>query len=150
MINYWLIMYLKMYLGTFAFSLIMKKCRNTLWSSEGWSPPPLFGRRFSFWIFRRSLCSILKSQYFPFFVLLNIVLFTTAFHGLVLLLSKPLMNLPSDALLITQAITLSEIKTKYPWCSILFQYKWRVPNPFHVLFYLLEWGQSWFSLVLLT
>jgi len=103
------IMWLKMYLCTLAFSRVMKKCRNTLWSNEGWSPPPPFGRRFSFMIFRSSLKSIFRSQYFPFLVLLNIVMFTTSFQGLVLLLSKPSSKDPSVVLLIALAITSSDL-----------------------------------------
>jgi len=109
-----LIMCLKMYLGTFAFCLVRKKCKNTLWSREGWSPPPPFGRRFSFWIFNNILIFMLNSLYFPFLVLLNLVLLTMSFQGLVLLLSKPFTNIPSEALLITQVIDTSEIKTGIP------------------------------------
>ena len=126
-----------MYLGTFDFSLVMKKCRITLWSREGWSPPPPFGRRFSFWIFSCSLFLMLKSLYFPFLVLLNMVLLTTSFQGLVLLLSKPLTNLPSEALLITQEITTYEMNTGMPMMLdlICVQVKGSKPIPSLVLPY---------------
>jgi len=86
-------MCLKMYLGTLAFSLVRKKCRNTLWSREGLSPPLPFGRRFSFWIFRSILVLIFNSLYFPLVELLNMVLLTMLIQGLFLLL-RPYTNLP--------------------------------------------------------
>jgi len=106
-------MWLKMYLGTFVFSWVMIKCKNTLCSNEGWSTPPHLGRKHPIIIFWSILCSFCISQYFPFFVMLNIVMFTTSIQGL-FLLSKFSSKEPSAALLQALAIISSKLETGIP------------------------------------
>jgi len=105
-------MWWKMYLGRFTFSLVIKKCKNTLCSNESWSTPPPLGRKHSCISFWSTLCSFSISSYFPFLFPLNKVLITIGFQELIFFRSH--WKDPSAFLLHALAITYAVMVTGIP------------------------------------
>ena len=102
-----------MYLGKFTFSIVTKKCKNTLCSNDNWYTPPALGRKHSCMSFCSTLCSFCISLHFPLALPLHRESLTIPFYSIVTLFIFSSID-PSTSLLQALAMTSSVIVTGIP------------------------------------